>query len=314
MAKKLFISYSHADAELLERLHKHLAQLKRDGVISEWYDREIHAGGKIDEEVGAALASSDIFIACASPDYIASNYCYERELTTALEREAAGDLVIVPVIFEPSEWLETPLQKFKAVPRDGKAVSEHTNPNVALLDVATELRRLVASLGAPIETKSMPPGGPAQATSAVAPSRYRVKREHDALHKRDFIEAAFNEIYKFFESSVAEIASVPDIEARLTPISGDRFSCTIINRGLRRGFETLHVRRGGSLGAIDILYGERYATNTSNGGFSIDSDDYQLYLKPLMFNLSQMEKRLTAKEAAQMLWDDLLSKVGIGYA
>ncbi len=35
----------------------------------------------------AALDSADIFIACASPDYIASNYCYERELNRALERE-----------------------------------------------------------------------------------------------------------------------------------------------------------------------------------------------------------------------------------
>lgn len=313
MAARLFISYSHADDALLERLHKHLAQLQRDGSLSGWYDRDIQAGSRLDEEIEGELSKADIFLACVSPDYIASNYCYDRELQNALERESEGNLAVVPVIFEPCEWLETPLQKFKAVPRDGKAVSEHTNPNVALLDVATELRKLAVSLTGAVETKAIPAGYPL-ISAKDASSRYRIKREHDELHKRDFIEAAFNEIYKFFESSVSEISAVPDIEARLTPVNGDRFSCTVINRGLRRGFETLHVRRGGSWGAIDILYGEQYSTNTSNGGFSVDADEYQLHLRPSMFNLSQMDKRVTAREAAQMLWDDLLKKVGIDYA
>jgi hypothetical protein len=314
MAARLFISYSHADDALLERLHKHLAQLQRDGSLSGWFDREIQAGSRLDSEIGLQLEKADIFLACVSPDYIASNYCYDKELQVALERESKGDLAIVPVIFEPCEWLETPLQKFKAVPRDGKAVSEHTNPNVALLDVATELRRLASTLAQRVETKAMPVAPDSIMAAEPASSRYRVKRDHDELNKRDFIETAFNEIYKFFESSVGEVASVPDIEARLSQLNANHFSCTIINRGLRRGFETLHVRRGGSWGAIDILYGERNSASTSNGGFSVDADEYQLYLKPTMFSLSHMDKRVTAREAAQMLWDDLLGKVGIDYA
>lgn len=312
MAARLFISYSHADDLLLQRLHKHLAQLQRDGSLSDWYDREIQAGGHLDEEIERELSQADIFLACVSPDYIASHYCYERELQTALERERRGELEIVPVIFEPCEWLQTPLQKFKAVPRDGKAVTEHTNQNIAFLDVATELRRLSASAPQPLERKSLPES--VIAGTGNASSRYRVKRDHDALHKRDFIESAFAEIYRFFQSSAQEISAVPDIEARLTPISGDVFSCTIINRGLKRGFETLHVRRGESFGGVDILYGERYSPGTSNGGFGVEADEYQLYLTPNMFRMSGSSQRVTPREAAQMLWDDLLSKVGIDYA
>lgn len=313
MSARVFISYSHADAALLERLHKHLAQLQRDGSLDGWYDREITAGGRIDHEIETELARASIFLACASPDYLASNYCMDKELEAALRREANGDLLIVPVIFEPCEWPRSPLGKFKAVPRDGKAVSEHTNVNVALLDVASELRRLAGHLSAPVETKSAYPvpdvsGAPSNV------GRYRVKKDHDALHKRDFVETAFMEIYKFFEASAQELASIPDIEARLTPISGDKFSCTILNRGIQRGFETLHVRRGGNFGAIDILYGERFSSNTSNGGFSVDSDDYELFLKPTMFNFRQQNEMLSPRQAAQMLWDDLLSKVGIDYA
>jgi hypothetical protein len=311
MSARLFISYSHVDSALLERLHKHLAQLERDGTISGWYDREIHAGARLDDAIRHQLEIADVFLACVSPDYIASNYCYDEELDLALVREAAGDLFVIPVIFQPCEWLQTPLKKFKAVPNDGKPVAEHTNVNVALLEVATEIRRLCRQVKSTAQTKSMPT---LQSTASAQASRYRAKREFDKLHKRDFIEQAFSEIFGFFEASAQEIRSVPDVEVRLTNGGADRFSCTVINRGISRGFETLHVRRGGSFGAIDILYGEEDRSNTTNGGFSVSSDDYQMYLKPSMFSLSRMEEKLSPREAAQMLWDDLLSRVGIDYA
>lgn len=48
MAKQLnaFISYSHVDTLALERLTKHLAMLRRDRIISEWFDQRITAGGE----------------------------------------------------------------------------------------------------------------------------------------------------------------------------------------------------------------------------------------------------------------------------
>jgi len=312
VALKLFISYSHADQDLLERLHKHLAQLQRDGSISEWYDREIHAGGNIHAEIDAALEEADTFLACASPDYIASNYCYERELQRALERASAGELTVIPVIFEPCEWLETPLGNFKALPRDGKPVVEYTNQNVALLEVATELRKL--SNLTPKTTKESPIPPPAGEVPSAA-SRYRVKKEFDELDKRDFVERCFGEIYRFFEASVRELEGLPEIEARLSPLSDDSFSCIVINRGIRRGFETMHVRRGGSWGAIDYLFGEQNSRTTSNGGFGVEADDYQLHLRSTGFGrLPSGRETLTAIEAAQMLWDELLRKAGIDYA
>jgi hypothetical protein len=40
---KAFISYSHKDSNYLERLKVHLTQMKRDGLITDWTDEEIHA-------------------------------------------------------------------------------------------------------------------------------------------------------------------------------------------------------------------------------------------------------------------------------
>src|SRR6476620_9992146 len=100
---KAFISYSHQDSAMLEILHKHLAQLKRDGILSTWTDQEINPGGNLTTTINQALNSSNIFLALLSPDYIASRYCYEKEFATALEMEAQGNIIIIPIIVEPCD-------------------------------------------------------------------------------------------------------------------------------------------------------------------------------------------------------------------
>ncbi len=41
---EVFISYSHKDERYREQLGSHLAQLRHEGVISDWNDRKIVAG------------------------------------------------------------------------------------------------------------------------------------------------------------------------------------------------------------------------------------------------------------------------------
>src|SRR3954465_5400271 len=122
-----FISYAHADDKRRERLHKHLAMLRRDGLLREWSDHEIMVGDKLGKTIDAALERSGLFIALVSPDYLASNYCYEKEFQRALELEAAGRLRIAAVILEPSDWLNSPFSKLLVLPKDGKPVSDWTN-------------------------------------------------------------------------------------------------------------------------------------------------------------------------------------------
>jgi hypothetical protein len=44
---EVFFSYSHKDEKLRDRLEEHLANLKRQGVISGWHDRKIGAGVRV---------------------------------------------------------------------------------------------------------------------------------------------------------------------------------------------------------------------------------------------------------------------------
>ena len=105
---RAFISYSHRDANALDRLHVHLANLQREGRIKTWYDREILAGEVLDDEISEVLEAAELFLLLVSPDFIASNYCVEREMQRALERHEVGAARVVPIIIEPCDWAAMP--------------------------------------------------------------------------------------------------------------------------------------------------------------------------------------------------------------
>src|SRR3712207_4117256 len=88
---ELFYSYSHEDEELRKKLETHLALLRRQGIISEWHDRKILAGQEWAGEIDEHLNSAQLILLLISADFIASNYCYDKEMTRAMERHEAGE-------------------------------------------------------------------------------------------------------------------------------------------------------------------------------------------------------------------------------
>ena len=88
---RAFISYSHSDKAALDRLHVHLKNLTREGRIETWYDRNILAGGELDAEIERELEASDLFLLLVSPDFIASDYCVEREMRRRRDRPCSAD-------------------------------------------------------------------------------------------------------------------------------------------------------------------------------------------------------------------------------
>ena len=175
---KAFISYSHRDDWARERLHTHLEMLRREGQIEDWYDREILAGDDIDDEISEQLESCELFLPLVSPDFLASRYCYEREMTRALKRHDAGEVRVVPIIIEPCDWANSPLKRLKALPRNGKPVVVWTNQNTAFLDVVTELRRIVAGGTEGIsDSSAMPSVEPVTATKVARPLHPHARRD-----------------------------------------------------------------------------------------------------------------------------------------
>ena len=97
----VFLSFSHKDEDLRNQLETHLAMLKREGVIDVWHDRRIPPGNEIDLAISEALENAHIILLLVSPDFIASDYCWDVETRRALERHAARQAVVIPVVLRP---------------------------------------------------------------------------------------------------------------------------------------------------------------------------------------------------------------------
>jgi DNA-directed RNA polymerase subunit RPC12/RpoP len=313
---KAFVSYSHHDEKALQRLHTHLATLRREGKIIAWYDREILAGDHIDIIVGSSLVESEIFLALVSPDFLASNYCYEQEMTKALQRHAEGTLRVVPVILEPCDWKSTPLGKLKALPKDGKPISTWTNENIAYLDVVTELRR-ISSEQAQLKSNGVREDGGSSSSSKRETKRYRIRKEFDSIDRDEFRQNAFLTIQNFFRHSVDELNDIDDsIRARFERMSDLAFSCTVLNKGNqnREAHVTVHADSEEAFGGdISYSFARRASANTANGFIRVEANEYDLHLRLENFSFSRDKdvKQLSAEQAADALWRDFTSQAGL---
>src|SRR3954454_20248291 len=101
---ELFYVYAHKDKRIRARLDIHLAPLKREGRITTWHDQEILAGTVWETVLAQHLESADIILLLISPDFIASDYCYSVAMRRALERMAAGQAHVIPVILNSVDW------------------------------------------------------------------------------------------------------------------------------------------------------------------------------------------------------------------
>src|SRR5689334_11452153 len=109
----IFCSYSHKDEKFREQLEIHLSLLKRQGVISEWYDRKISPGEEWKSQIDEHLEIANIILLLISPDFIASDYCYEVEMKRAIEKHDAGQICVIPIILRPVDWTKAPFAKLQ---------------------------------------------------------------------------------------------------------------------------------------------------------------------------------------------------------
>ncbi|MGB3612749.1 MAG: toll/interleukin-1 receptor domain-containing protein [Elainellaceae cyanobacterium] len=143
---EVFISYSHKDEDLKNELYVHLANLRRQGKITPWQDRAIEAGDEWDAEIKARLESAGIILLLITPRFIASEYCFDKEMQRAMARHEEGTARVIPVIMKPCDWQGTPFSKLQVLPKDAKPVVSWGDQDEALLDVVRGLRRVVEAL------------------------------------------------------------------------------------------------------------------------------------------------------------------------
>jgi internalin A len=120
-----------------------LKLLQRQGLIEPWQDRMIGAGEDWKDKIDDNLERADIILLLVSADFIASDYCWEKEMRRAMERQEAGEAQVIPVIVRNVDWTGALFAKLQALPRDGKAVAIWTDKDTAWRDVAEGIKSAV---------------------------------------------------------------------------------------------------------------------------------------------------------------------------
>ena len=316
---KVFLSYSHADESHLEELVKHLDLLRRQGLIEPWYDRRIEAGANVHAEIEDKLNTADVVLLLVSPDFVFSDYCYDKEMTTAMERHREGSAIVIPAILRPCDWHSAPFGDLLAVPKDGQAVTEHPNQDRAYLEIAQAVRKASEKARTPSgRTSNTTSGGaargPYQGVRQAAHERaddLKIRREFTDWQKDEFGHEAFENTARHFEQSLNRLEQQNEgtVKCTFRQIDKTSFEATAYVDGQERSRCGVWIgggsafSRNGELGYSASGVGDR---NTYNEVLHIEDDGYQLYLRPMMglawLHGREAKQELTSQEAAEHLW------------
>ena len=227
------------------RLEKALILLEREGKIEPWTDRKILPGDHWGDEIERELERADLILFLVSDDFLASDFIWGREMQRALEREAAGEARVVPVIVRPCDWQSAPFSKLQALPKDGRAVTSWSDPDEAWTDVSKRLRELVETLAARQATMRITAGIPA---SGPDPTRYLQAIEARSSHVE----------IRGMGAKVAEQLPLDRVYTRLRVSGGPP--------GSEEDPETRGEPHSGHLGLPDVLRRSRHAVLVGDPG------------------------------------------------
>lgn len=302
----VFFSYCHADEALRDQLERQLRILQRQGLIETWHDRRIGAGQDFAGEIDAHLEAAEIVLLLVSPDFLNSDYCYDVEMTRALERHEVGEAVVIPIILRDCLWHGAPFGKLLATPTDGRPVTQWPDIDHAFRLVAEAVQGAAKRIGAKPATPARetadavagPPG------PVVRSSNLRVAKTFTDRDKDVFQTEAFEYMAKFFENSLEELANRnPEIEGTFRRLDANRFSAVAYRDG--RAVSRCTVFMGGQhFGGIAYTASENAGTNGFNENLTVEADEQALYLRSMgMAHFGQdRDQKLTFEGAAETYW------------
>jgi len=304
----LFFSYSHADEALRDQLER---------VITTWHDRRIGAGEELDPAIASHVERDDIILLLVSPDFLASDYCYDREMMRAMERHDAGEAIVIPAILRACHWHGAPFGKLLATPPDGRPVTQWPDRDQAFLEVVKAIQGAAARLSVGAPSAPWTPAREATASSSPpAPeagprsSNLRLAKSFTQRDKDVFLNETFEYIARFFQNSLDELgARNPGVEGAYRAIDANRFTATIYRNGDAVSRCTV-FQSGETFGkGIGYSTSDNGATNSFNEHLRVEVDDQSMYLQSMGMAFHRgrdREEKLSQEGAAELLWSLLI--------
>lgn len=303
----LFFSYSHKDEVIRNELETHLTLLKRQGRITAWHDRRISAGTDIHRTISNELEEAEIILLLVSANFLASDYCYDTEMSRALEKHNSNLAVVIPVIVHPCDWHSAPFGHLRATPTDGKPVSMYGNIQEAFSIITKDIREAIEARPRQQTNEVQAEEIPAAVTKTTSPrsSNLAIKRSFNDHEKDEFLENSYEYIARFFAGSLEELEQRnSQIKARFKRIDNTCFTGSIYSSGARSA--TCSIWFGGTFGGHGICYSnsDDNGRNSFNETISVVDDGHALTLAPMGMQSfgNRADTALSQQGAAEHLW------------
>ena len=142
----LFFSYAHEDEALRDELEKNLKLLQRQNIIDTWHDRKIISGTEWDKAIDKNLEAADIILLLISSDFLASDYCWDKEIKFAMQRHKENLAVVIPVSLRVCDKTDLDFMKLQGLPKNFKPVTTWADQDSAFTDIAQGIRAVANSI------------------------------------------------------------------------------------------------------------------------------------------------------------------------
>ncbi|MDZ4031829.1 toll/interleukin-1 receptor domain-containing protein [Kluyvera ascorbata] len=312
----LVFSYSHVDEALRNELEKHLSPLKRMGKITTWHDRRIAPGLEFEHQIDHYFSKADIILLLISCDFIASDYCYQVEMTNAMERHKRGEAVVIPVILRECAWHQLPFGSIMAATIDGKPITKFASYDEGYVQVVEAVSRAITSMEAKKPQQSVHATSPApanpvyQATETVftpRSSNLSLPKTFTDFDRDRARREGFEYISHYFENSLNELKKRhAGLEIDFHRSDADSFTCAVYINGSKVG--QCGVWRGNQHhGMGDICYSQdNVVRNSFNECLNLADNGQTLGFLALMGGYGRSNSReqlLTNEGMSEHLWE-----------
>ena len=135
----VFLLGAAGERHLLDELEANLQSLVRDGLITVWHDLKLQGGDPRDLVRNRFFESAHLILLLMSPGFYNCDTAYNLGLR-ALDRNRAGQVLVVPVIEQTVDWLSGPFGALQPLPKSAKPVAKWENKADAYLEISQGIR------------------------------------------------------------------------------------------------------------------------------------------------------------------------------
>jgi hypothetical protein len=146
VTKPIFISYSHKDAEWLDKLKQFLQPLENKNLIRVWDDTEIRPGAEWLPEIRKALGAARVAVFLVTQDFLNSPFISNEELPKLVETATNQGCLIFWIAVKSSTFADSPLARFQGAnsPNKPLALMSAGEQDEALLEIYQKMKAAVS--------------------------------------------------------------------------------------------------------------------------------------------------------------------------